>query len=158
MATLLQNQHLLTNSADRVEETWDSDERRRLAYEAVKDGLVEDEVVEKLFAVVHVGGKQWKVTCHDIVMINNRMRADVGELVRLEKVLSVGGRSGTLIGQPLLKRALVTVHAKVMEKAQGEQKISFKFKKRKGYRRWKTSRDEISVLKIKNIQLNLDAL
>jgi len=124
----------------------------------VKDGLVEDEVVEKLFAVVHVGGKQWKVTCHDIVMINNRMQADVGELVRLEKVLSVGGRSGTLIGQPLLKRALVTVHAQVMEKAQGEQKISFKFKKRKGYRRWKTSRDEISVLKIKDIRLNLHAL
>jgi len=136
----------------------DDVERRRLAYEAVKHGLVKDETEEKLFAVVHLAGKQWKVTCHDIVMINNRICADVGEMIRLEKVLSVGGRSGTLIGQPLLKRALVTVHAQVMEKAQGEQKISFKFKKRKGYRRWKTSRDEISVLKIKNIQLNLDTL
>lgn len=39
-----------------------------------------------MFAVVMVGGTQFKVAQHDIIMIDKKIEADIGEKIRLEKV------------------------------------------------------------------------
>lgn len=109
---------------------------------------------KKVFVVVHIAGSQFKVAHNDVLMINQKIAAECGDLIKLEKVLAIGGRNFTLFGQPLLKREMVNVEAMVMEKTKGEKKHVFKKKKRKGYKRWKGHRQDLSVLKIKKIDFD----
>merc|ERR1712168_325404 len=126
-----------------------------VAMETVKSEMSKDVGLGKVFAVVHVAGSQYKVAENDLTMINKTIEADIGEVILLEKVLSVGCRTGTLVGMPLLKRETATVKAVVMEKTRGEKKIVFKKKKRKGYKKWQGHRQDLSVVKIKSIELNI---
>lgn len=126
--------------------------------EQVKLDSANDLAHKKVFAVVHLAGKQFKVANNDIIMTNNKIEAKCGDMIRLEKVLAVGGRTFTLVGKPLLKRDLVNVEAMVMEKTKGEKKIAFKKKRRKGYKRWKGHRQDLSVLKIKSIDFDSSIL
>lgn len=57
----------------------------------------------RLFAVLHIGGKQKKVTTEDIIYLEKHLEADIGERIRLNKVMMVGGKDFTLIGRPVLK-------------------------------------------------------
>merc|ERR1712168_1298209 len=126
-----------------------------VAMETVKLEMSKDVGMGKVFAVVHVAGSQYKVAENDLIMINKTIEADIGEVILLEKVLSVGCRTGTLVGMPLLKRETATVKAVVMEKTCGEKKIVFQKKKRKGYKKWQGHRQDLSVVKIKSIELNI---
>ena len=125
---------------------------------AIKKGTNSDLANNKVFAVVHMAGSQFKVSENDVIMINKKIEADCGELIRLEKILAVGGHDFTFIGQPLMKRELVKITAKVVEKTKGEKKIAFKKKRRKGYKRWKGHRQDLSVIKIENISIDLTHL
>lgn len=125
---------------------------------AIKKGANSDLANNKVFAVVHVAGSQFKVSEKDVIMINKKIEADCGELIRLEKILAVGGHDFAFIGQPLIKRELVKIIAKVVEKTKGEKKIAFKKKRRKGYKRWKGHRQDLSVIKIENINIDLTHL
>jgi len=127
-------------------------------FNQVKLDSENDLALKKVFAVVHIAGKQFKVANNDIIMTNNKIEAKCGDVIRLEKVLAVGGRTFTLVGKPLLKRELVNVEAMVMEKTKGEKKIAFKKKRRKGYKRWKGHRQDLSVLKIKSIDFDSSVL
>ena len=40
----------------------------------------------RLFAVVHVAGKQRKVTAEDIIILDKHIAADIGQRIRLNKV------------------------------------------------------------------------
>ncbi len=42
----------------------------------------------RLFAVIHMTGKQRKVTVEDIIVLQNHLEADVGERIILNKVLT----------------------------------------------------------------------
>ena len=42
--------------------------------------------VGRLFAVVHIDGKQRKITAEDIIVLNNHIAADIGEKIVLNKV------------------------------------------------------------------------
>jgi len=42
----------------------------------------------RLFAVVHVAGKQRKVTTEDIIVLDKHIDADTGERIRLNKVIT----------------------------------------------------------------------
>uniref|UniRef100_A0A803KD37 Large ribosomal subunit protein bL21m n=1 Tax=Xenopus tropicalis TaxID=8364 RepID=A0A803KD37_XENTR len=57
---------------------------------------------ERLFAVVFLASRQWKVTNEDLILINSEMGAECGDKIHLEKVLLVGSDNFTLIGKPLL--------------------------------------------------------
>merc|ERR1712059_243954 len=100
----------------------------------------------KIFAVVYIAGKQFKVTTNDIIIPPSPIDAECGDKIRLEKVLALGGSKFSLFGAPLLNRDLVKVEAVVLEKTS-----SFKKKRRKNHKRWKGHRDEITVLKIDSI-------
>ena len=93
-----------------------------------------------------------------ISKINKKIEADCGELIRLEKILLVAGHDFTLVGQPILKRELVEIFARVVEITKGEKKIAFKKKRRKGYKRWKGHRQDLSVLKIESINFDMSQL
>ena len=59
---------------------------------------------ERLFAVVHCGGKQYKVTNGDAVLIDS-IQAKVGSAIRLNKVLAIGGLDYTIFGRPMITAA-----------------------------------------------------
>ena len=42
----------------------------------------------RLFAVIHLGGINFKITTEDIIALNQYFPADVGQRLRLEKVSS----------------------------------------------------------------------
>ncbi|XP_046573667.1 39S ribosomal protein L21, mitochondrial-like [Haliotis rubra] len=107
----------------------------------------------RLFAVVHVGGKQRKVTAEDIIIVEHNFPPTVGDKIRLEKVLMVGSKDFTMVGRPMLSREQVYVEATVVEKTLSHFKTIFNYVKTKGHRKYKLKRNEQTVLLINNIQL-----
>lgn len=89
----------------------------------------------RLFAVVHLCGKQFKVTTNDIIVVQGYWPPNPGDKLLLEKVLLVGGTDFSLVGKPILSKELVSVDATVIEKTFSTTKTHFRFKPRKQYRR-----------------------
>ncbi|XP_015509276.1 39S ribosomal protein L21, mitochondrial [Neodiprion lecontei] len=138
--------------------------------EEVKDTTEEDEkithdVIEKvnsiistasagrLFAIVHICGKQFKVTDNDVIIIQGRWPPNIGDKLTLEKVLLVGSSDFTLIGRPLLNRECVSVDATVIEKSLSHTKTHFKKKRRKQFMRINFVRTEHTMLRINSINI-----
>uniref|UniRef100_A0A914UWH4 Large ribosomal subunit protein bL21m n=1 Tax=Plectus sambesii TaxID=2011161 RepID=A0A914UWH4_9BILA len=82
--------------------------------------LVEQQVATgntgRLFAVVHMDGQQFKVTENDVIILHHNRPLDIGDRIRLEKVLMVGAKDFSLFGRPLLPAKLAEVEATVIEK------------------------------------------
>ncbi|CAH3028346.1 unnamed protein product, partial [Porites evermanni] len=100
----------------------------------VQDEMLKSGSSGQIFAVVHIGGRQFKITINDTIVIN-RIDADTGERIRIEKVLMVGGENFSVIGTPLVARDLARIEATVVEKTKSPKEIVFKKKRRKGYKR-----------------------
>ncbi|XP_071483631.1 large ribosomal subunit protein bL21m-like [Diadema antillarum] len=108
----------------------------------------------RLFAVVHLSGLQHKVTVGDLILVQNHLPPDVGERIRLEKVLLVGGDNFTLIGKPLLSLDAVRVEATIIEKTISEKKVVFKFRRRKRAAKYKEKYTDLTVLRINSIEVS----
>ncbi|XP_077485601.1 mitochondrial ribosomal protein L21 [Amblyomma americanum] len=123
-------------------------------------GLVNTQIAEnrtgRLFAVVTIHGKQFKVTPEDLILVHADMPVDIGDSLRLEKVLLVGARDFTLLGRPLLDRGLVRVDATVVEKTLSQTKRNFIFIKRSRYDRHFFYRYPYTILRINSIELLRD--
>eukprot|EP00057_Strongylocentrotus_purpuratus_P010093 XP_011664567.1 PREDICTED: 39S ribosomal protein L21, mitochondrial isoform X2 [Strongylocentrotus purpuratus] len=109
----------------------------------------------RTFAIVYVSGTQHKVTSGDLILLQNDLPADVGERIRLEKVLLLGGDNFTLIGKPMLSLDTVRVEATVIEKTISEKKVHFRFKKRKRVARYRETYTNLTVLRINSIEAKL---
>jgi large subunit ribosomal protein L21 len=100
-----------------------------------------------MFAVIRTGGKQYRVAPNDIIKIE-KIAGKPGEIVELAEVLLLGGdRPKT--GSPTIAGALVA--AEVLEQTRGDKVLVFKKKRRKGYRRTKGHRQELTALRITEI-------
>ncbi len=97
------------------------------------------------FAVVYVGGHQYKVAAGDTVLVT-KLEAPVGARLALKKVLLVGSRAGTLIGMPLVQRAHVL--AAVEQQALTEKMYVFKKRRRKNSQRTRGVRHPVTQLRI----------
>jgi len=107
----------------------------------------------RLFAVVHAAGKQRKVTVEDIIVIDRPMDADVGERIRLNKVLLVGGRDFTVVGRPVLSASQARVEATVIEKTLSHGKIIFWYHRRENNRYFRLRKEPFTFLRINSIEL-----
>jgi large subunit ribosomal protein L21 len=101
-----------------------------------------------MYAVVKTGGKQYRVAADDVIKVE-RLDAGEGELVTLDDVLMVGGDDGVKIGSPRLAGA--AVKAEVLEQAKGPKLVIFKKRRRKNSRRKTGHRQQLTVLRIKDI-------
>lgn len=110
--------------------------------------------IGRMFAVVQVCGKQFKVTENDIIIIEGYWPPSIGDKLKLEKVLLVGSTDFTLVGRPMLNRELVTIDATVVEKTLSHTKTRFKFRPRKQYRRIHFYRIQHTMLRINCININ----
>lgn len=79
-------------------------------------------------------------------------KIDIGDKLRIESVLLVGGLDFTIIGQPHVQDSAVL--ASVQEQTQTSKIIVFKKKRRQGYRRTRGHRTDVTILKIEDVQLN----
>ncbi|XP_021294367.1 50S ribosomal protein L21, mitochondrial [Herrania umbratica] len=105
---------------------------------------------EPVFAVVQIGSHQFKVSNGDCIFTERLKFCEVNDKLILNKVLLLGSPTQTIIGRPILPDA--AVHAVVEEHALDAKVIIFKKKKRKNYRRTKGHRQELTKLRITDIQ------
>ncbi|CAN5309274.1 50S ribosomal protein L21 [soil metagenome] len=100
------------------------------------------------YAIIQTGGKQYRVKQGDNITVE-RLAAEAGEDIVIDRVLMVGGDGSTRIGTPVVDGATVTAH--VDEHFRGEKLIIFKFKAKKRYRRKTGHRQELTRLTITGI-------
>ncbi|KAG2244990.1 hypothetical protein Bca52824_093176 [Brassica carinata] len=105
---------------------------------------------EPVFAVVQIGSHQFKVSNGDSIFTEKLKFCDINDKLTLTKVLLLGSASQTIIGRPILPDAIV--HAVVEEHALDEKVLIFKKKRRKNYRRTTGHRQELTKLRITDIQ------
>lgn len=102
-----------------------------------------------MYAVLETGGKQYRVTAGDTLEIE-RLTVEAGQPVTFNRVLLVNADGKLSVGNPTV--AAATVLADVVEHKRGQKVIAFKMKRRKGYHRTVGHRQELTVVKIKEIK------
>merc|ERR1711994_1054877 len=109
----------------------------------------------RLFAVVLMETHQHKITAGDLLMCNHDIGASLGQVIKLDKSLLIGGKDFTLVGRPFLPRDSFRIVATVVEKNLSQHKVCFDFKKRVKANNPKTRwhRDHTTTLRINSIEL-----
>ena len=101
-----------------------------------------------MYAVLQTGGKQYRVEAGDLLEIE-LVAAEPGQPYVFDQVLLVNNEGKVSVGSPTVSGAKVV--ADVVEHIRGEKKIAFKFRRRKGYHRTVGHRQELTVVKVKEI-------
>jgi large subunit ribosomal protein L21 len=105
-------------------------------------------MVGQMFAVVRTGGKQYRVSENDVIVVE-KLAGEAGEVIVLGDVLAVGDDKAQTIGTPTVSGA--SVAAQVLEQTRGDKVIIFKKKRRQGYRRKRGHRQELTALRVTEI-------
>ena len=101
-----------------------------------------------MYAIVKIGGHQYKVAEDQTVYVNRIAEGE--DKITLEDVLLVKDAKGKVkIGKPTVKGA--KVEATVVDHLKGDKVIVFKKKRRKGYKVKNGHRQAITQLKIDKI-------
>ncbi|XP_069675290.1 large ribosomal subunit protein bL21m [Periplaneta americana] len=147
--------HSLPETQKIIPETSDVTKEKEKSKEVISkvNKLLEEGREGRLFAVVHISGKQFKVTTEDIITVEGYWAPQIGDKIKLEKVLLAGGSDFTLLGRPILSTDLVSVHATVIEKTLSHIKTVFKKKRRKQYQRINFHRTPYTMLRINSIHI-----
>jgi large subunit ribosomal protein L21 len=101
-----------------------------------------------MYAVLETGGKQYRVVEGDTLEIE-RLETEAGKPVTFERVLLVNNDGKVSVGAPTVTGAKVV--ADVIEHKRGDKVTTFKMKRRKGYHKTTGHRQELTVVKITNI-------
>ncbi len=101
-----------------------------------------------MYAVVETGGKQYKLQVGDVVDVE-RLPAELGQSVDLDRVLMVAEEGAVKVGQPVVPGA--KVRAKVVDHIKGDKVIVFKYKPKVRYRRRLGHRQPYTRLSIEEI-------
>ncbi len=100
-----------------------------------------------MYAVVATGGKQLKVSSGDEVVVE-KLDAEPGQSVKFD-VIFLADDGEITVDTDKLEAATVT--AEVIEHFKGEKAIVFKFKKRKGYKRTRGHRQNLTRVRITDV-------
>jgi large subunit ribosomal protein L21 len=101
-----------------------------------------------MYAVIQTGGKQYRVSEGDKLRVE-KLSADEGATIELDKVLLVADGDDVTVGTPYVDG--VTVAATVKEHGRGKKVKIIKFKRRKhhlkrqGHRQWYTELEITSI-------------
>ena len=103
-----------------------------------------------MYAVVKIGGHQYKVSENDTLFVD-RQNVE-GDTVTFEDVLLVKDDNGVKVGTPTVDGAVV--NATLLEEVKADKVLVFKKKRRKGYQKMNGHRQIMSQIKIDGISLN----
>ena len=101
-----------------------------------------------MYALVKTGGKQYRVSKDDTIMVE-RIAADEGAEVILSDIVMLGDGDKVTIGTPNVDGAVVS--ATVVRQTRGPKIIIFRRKRRKNHRRTQGHRQDLTLLKINDI-------
>ena len=101
-----------------------------------------------MFAVVRTGGKQYKVSPDDVIVVEH-LAGEAGSTLALDDVLMVSDGVKVSVGTPTVTGARVA--ATVIDQARGDKIVVLKFKRRQRYKRMMGHRQEITVLRVTEI-------
>lgn len=102
-----------------------------------------------MYAVVQTGGKQYRVSPGDTLEIE-RLGTEAGGSVELNDVRLLNQDGQVTIGSPTVAGASVV--ADVVEHKRGPKVVIYKMRRRKGYRKKAGHRQELTVVKVKEIK------
>jgi len=100
-----------------------------------------------MYAVVATGGKQLRVEKDDVVVVE-KLDAAVGDAVTFDVLMVADGDVVSVSAEDL---ASATVTAEVVEHFKGTKAVIFKFKKRKGYKRLRGHRQDLTRVRITDV-------
>ena len=102
-----------------------------------------------MYAVIETGSKQYRVKMGDTLEIE-RLATESGQEVTFDRVLMMNDNGNISVGCPTVPNAII--RADVVEHTRGEKKIAFKMKRRKGFHKTIGHRQELTIVKIKEIR------
>lgn len=103
-----------------------------------------------MYAVLETGGKQYRVNAGTKLEVET-LDAEAGQTFTFDRILLVSNEGKVSVGTPTLPKA--TVVADVVEHIRGPKKITFKMKRRKGYHKKIGHRQNLTIVKVKEIKL-----
>lgn len=106
------------------------------------------------FAVIELGGTQFKVTTDDVIVVNRLKPVEtygIGSVHTLKNVMLVGSSHLTLVGLPLVQGAEVDVM--VEEITRDAKVVIFKKRRRKHSQRKNGFRRDVTLLRVLDIRL-----
>ena len=101
-----------------------------------------------MFAVIKTGGKQYRVSEGTVLRVE-KLEGEKGGLVTLDHVLMLEKNGSVTLGQPTVAGA--SVKAEILDQIKDKKVIIFKKTRRHNYRRKQGHRQQLSVLRIKEI-------
>lgn len=102
-----------------------------------------------MYAVIESGGKQYRVEEGQTVRVE-RLHAEPGETITLDRVILVGDGTSTKVGTPVVKSA--AVEAKVLGHGRHRKVVVLKYKPKAHYRRKTGHRQHYTTLRIEKIE------
>lgn len=102
-----------------------------------------------MYAVIQTGGKQFRVEEGNNILVE-KLEAEQGNEVVLDKVLLIADGDKTTVGRPVVEGAKVV--AEVIRQMRAPKVIIFKKRSKKGYKKTQGHRQYLTELKIKSIQ------
>ena len=100
-----------------------------------------------MYAVILTGGKQYKVSEGDVLDIE-KLDAEIGSTVDFD-VLFVC--DGSKIVTEASELANAKVSGEIIDQFKGQKQLVFKFRKRKGYKKLKGHRQQLTKVKITGV-------
>lgn len=100
-----------------------------------------------MYAIIECGGKQYRVAEGDLIKVE-KLNAEVGSNVDIDKVLLVGGEN-TVIGAPFVEGAKVS--CKVLNQGKEKKVLVFRYKAKKNIRKRYGHRQPFTSLLIEKI-------
>jgi large subunit ribosomal protein L21 len=101
-----------------------------------------------VYAIVRAGGRQEKVSVGDVLCVD-RLEGDPGTAIELRPLLLVDGTAVTSAASDL---ASVSVKAEILEAVKGPKIRIMKFKNKTGYRKRQGHRQQLTRIKVTDIQ------
>lgn len=104
-----------------------------------------------MYAVIQTGGKQYRVEPGKTVVVE-KLAGEAGAQIVFDQVLLVSSGDGAsvTVGKPTVAGAKVT--AEIVEQTRGDKLVVFKFRRRKNYVRRNGHRQDLTVVKVAEIQ------
>ena len=98
-----------------------------------------------MYALIEFAGKQFRVEEGDSIKVPY-IDGKVGSKVTIEKILYLDDGKNKMVGDPLVKG--IIIDGKIESHGRERKVVVFKFKRRKGYQKKNTHRQEYSMLKV----------
>ena len=101
-----------------------------------------------MYAIVEIGGQQFKVQKEDKLFVN-LLENEAGSDLEFDKVMLLADGESIQVGMPVVEGA--RVKAKVLDHVKADKILVFKKKRRKGYQKLNGHRQPMTQIQIEDI-------